>query len=153
MLGCRSQDQLRFFSDFDPFCPAEWSPLDIMLAPFGAQGSPGAPKGASRAPPGRSLGPQGSPEATPRPLRPRPSHQNDLSGIDWGALWDHMGQLWEHKTKFGATCQNGWFGRSLPTSILDAFRLRFDDFWCSEIKCFYAKEKNANSTGIPSKSR
>ncbi len=84
MLRRSAPTQLRFPSDFGPFWPPFWSPLAIILETFGTQGHPGAPKGASRAPPGIPLGPQGSTKAPPRSLRPRPGHQNDPSGIDFG---------------------------------------------------------------------
>ncbi len=73
-----------FFSDFGPFWPPFWSPFGSVLVPFGPQVPPAAPKGASRAPPGAPLGPQASTKAPPRPLRPRPGHQNDPSEIDFG---------------------------------------------------------------------
>ena len=80
----RAQNQLRFSSDFGPFWPPFWSPLGIVLEPLGTQGPPWAAKGASRAPPKIPLGPQGSTKAPPRSLWPRPGHQNDPSGIDFG---------------------------------------------------------------------
>ena len=84
MLRRRAQNQLRFSSDFGPFWPPFGSPLGFIVEPLGTQGPPCAAKGASRAPPGIPLGPQGSTKAPPRSLRPRPGHQNDPSGIDFG---------------------------------------------------------------------
>ena len=65
---------------------------------------PGPPK----APPGTPLGSQGSPKMPPRPLGPRPGHQNDPSGIDFGCsgppFWRiqdiFFAQLLEHVRRF-----------------------------------------------------
>ncbi len=117
MLRRSAQNQLRFSSDFGTFWPPFWFPLGIILEPLGTQGPPCAAKGASRAPPGLPLGPQGSTKAPPRSLRPRPGHQNDPSGIDFGGSGPPFGLFAasQHLT-FQSGCCRATCHRCPPTN-------------------------------------
>ena len=81
---------------FGPFWASFWCPLAPRSIVKGTRSS----KGASRAPPGTPPGPQGSTKAPPRPLRPRPGHQNDPSGINFEASGPPFG-LYRLRAAFG----------------------------------------------------